>query len=98
MESCFAITPQIANAGHDQRKQRRQKRLQIIADEKIFLLWLADDGGRIDCIAAMIDSVAVKNRIVVLKRVVTVVIAKWSFWSSFMRRRVSDQSELYFGN
>src|SRR5207244_705540 len=34
METGLAIAPQIAHAGHYQGKQRRQKRLDVVADEK----------------------------------------------------------------
>src|SRR5438105_5160621 len=94
MKSRFTVAPKIAHARHHQRKDRRQKRLQIVANEKIFLFGFADDSCGINRVAPMSNCVAVKDRIVVLKRIISVMIAKWTFASSLVRRRVTDQSEL----
>ncbi len=94
MESRLAVRPEITDARHHQRKQRRQQRLQIIADEKVFLLWLAYDCRRIYGAATMRDRVAVKDRILVLQRIVAVMIAERTFRLSLMRRRVADEGKL----
>src|SRR5438094_4512311 len=96
MKSRLAVSPEIADARHHQRKQRRQKRLQVVADEKVFLLWLADDGGGIDRVATVRHRVAVKDRVLVLQRIVAVMIAEWAFRLSLMRWRMANEGKLGF--
>src|SRR5437660_12713446 len=97
MKTRLPVGPEISYAGHHHREQRRQQLLQIIADEKVFLLWFAYDSGRIDGVASMKDSVDVKDGIVMPERVVTVVIAKRSLWFSLLRWRVTYQRKLRLG-
>src|SRR2546421_10757664 len=98
MKSGFAIAPKVAHARHHQRKDRREQRLQVIADKEIFLARLADYRRGIDRVATVRDRVAMKDRIVMLKRIVPVVIAERTFRPSLARRRVANQSELSFRN
>src|SRR5689334_1620732 len=97
MKSRLAVRPEIAHRRYHERKQRRQQLLQVIADEEIFLPRFADDGRRIDCVTAMSDRVAMKHRIIVTQRVITVVIAEWSFRATLMRCGRADQSKLGLG-
>src|SRR5882724_1132831 len=96
MEAGLDIRPQIADARHHQRKERRKELLQIISDEEIFLARFADHRSGIDCLATMEDCFDVENRIVMLQRVIAVVIPEWSLGSPFMRRRVTNQGKLGF--
>src|SRR5436190_16597299 len=96
MKTCFAIRPQIANAGHHQRKQRRQQLLEVIADEKVFLSWFAHDCCGVNSVATMKDRVDMKYRIVVLQRIIAVVITEWTFRTPFVWPRRSYQGELGF--
>ena len=98
MKSGLAVTPKLADTGHDDRKYRRQQRLQVIADEEIFLPGLADHGRGINRVAAVGDCFAVKNRVVVFQRVVTIVIAERTFWFSHVRLRMADESKFRFGH
>src|SRR5438067_13935836 len=98
MKTRLAIRPEIAHARHDEWEKRREKFLQVVADEEIFLTWLADNRRRIDRIAAMKDCLDVEDRIIVLQRVVTVMIAERSFGSALVRRNMTDQSKLCFRN
>ena len=61
MKTRLAIAPKIANGRHHERKQRRQKFLQIIADKEIFLPRFADDRRRIDRVLAMKNRVGVER-------------------------------------
>jgi hypothetical protein len=72
--------------------------LQIVADEEIFLARFADDGCRVDRIAAVVNLIDVENRVVVLQRVVTVVVAERSFGATRVRQHIPGQSKLGFGN
>src|SRR6185436_13455952 len=76
METSFAVRPEIAYAGHHQRKQRRQQLLQIVADEEVFLSRLANNSCWIDRVAAMKDRFDFKHGIIMLQGIVTVVIAE----------------------
>src|SRR5918993_4624720 len=46
----------------------------------------------------MKDRINMKHRVIVKQRVVTVVIAEWSFGSSFVRRCTADKDKLRFGS
>src|SRR6266581_4056723 len=94
MESGFTVSPQVADARHHQRKQRRQQLLQIVAKKKVFLPRFSNDGRRIDRVAPMKDSIDMKDRILMLQGIVTIVITKWSFRSSFVRWRLTNQGKL----
>src|SRR6185369_1197754 len=96
MKPRLTIRPEISHRRHDHREKRRQQFLQVVADEEIFLARLSDDGGGIDRVAAMKDSVDVKDGVIMTQRVVTVVIAKGPFGPSFVWWSVSDQGELSF--
>ena len=98
MKSRLPIAPQVAHRGHYQRKDRRQQRLEVIADEEILLSGFPHNGRGIDCVAPVIDRLAVKDRIFVLQRVVTVVIAEWAFRLALARLRFADQSEFGFSD
>src|SRR5437764_8844106 len=98
MKSRLAVAPKIAHAGHHQWKDRREQRLQVITDKEIFLARFPDDCCRINCVATMYDRVAMKDWIVMLKRIVTVVIPERAFRSAFVWRRVTNQSELSFSD
>src|SRR5437868_14615394 len=93
MKSSLAVGPKISDRRHQQRKQWRQQLLQVVADKKILLARLADDSGRIDRVTPVKDRVDVKNRIVVLQGVVTVMIAKWTFRPPLVRERIPNQNE-----
>ena len=91
MKSGLSVSPKIAHTGHYQRKQRRQKRLQIVSDEKILLLRFAHNGGWIDRIATMKDSIAIEDGVLMLQRVIAVMITERTFKPAFMGRRAADQ-------
>src|SRR5690606_26779936 len=55
VETGFAVAPKIAHGGHHHGKQRRQKFLQIITDEKILLPRFADDRRRIYRVLSVIN-------------------------------------------
>src|SRR5438876_450091 len=97
MESGFTVSPQVADARHHQRKQRRQQLLQIVAKKKVFLLRFSNDGRRIDRVAPMKDGIDVKDRILMLQGIVSVMVAKRSFRSSLVRRRLTDERKLGLG-
>ncbi len=98
MKARLSIGPEVANARHHEREERREQFLQVIADVEIFLARFADDGRRIDRVAAVKDGVNMKDRVVVPQRVVAVVIAERAFRSSFVRWDVPGERELGFGN
>ena len=98
MKTGLAVAPQIANRRHHERKQRRQQLLQIIADKKIFLTRLADDRRRIDRVFAMKNRVGSENRIIVLQRIITVMIAERAFGPSLVRRDVAADRKFRFGD
>src|SRR5947199_6012906 len=85
MKPCLAIAPQIANRGHNKRKQWRQKLLQIIADEKILLARFSYHSRRINCVLAMKNRIGLKHGIVVLQRVIAVMISERAFGLAKMR-------------
>ncbi len=96
VESGFAVTPKVAHTRHHQWKEWRQKRLQVIADEEVFLPWLAHDCRRIDRVATMRDRLAVKDWIVVLQRIVAVMITERAFGPALMRWRMTNQGKFGF--
>src|SRR2546427_11560495 len=98
MKSGFSVSPKITHTGHHQRKQWRQKRLQIISDEKIFLLRFANNGSWIDCIVTMKDSIAIEDGVLMLQRVIAIMITERTFKPAFMGRRTADQSEFCFSD
>src|SRR5437879_2862251 len=98
MKSGFAIAPKIAHARHHQRKDRREQQLQIVTDKEIFLARFAYDCRGIDRVATVRDRVAMKDWIVMLKRIVTVMVSERAFGSALLRRRVTNQCELSFSD
>src|SRR6185369_11528725 len=97
MKTSFTIRPQIANAGHHQRKKWGQQLLQVVADEEVLLTRLAHYSRWIDGVAAMENGINFKHGIVVLQRVVAIVIAERSFRETPVRRRLTYQRKLRFG-
>ena len=90
----FAVGPELLDGRHDHWKQRRQQFLQQIADEEVLLSRLPDHGGRKDGVVPPGDTLHVKNRIVVLQRVIAVVVAEWPFRPTGARRHRAHQGEL----
>src|SRR2546423_784918 len=65
VESGLAVSPEVAHARHDEWEERREKFLQVVADEEVFLPRLSDDGRGIDRVLAMKDRIDVEDRVVV---------------------------------
>src|SRR5437588_198787 len=65
VESGLAVSPEVAHARHHEWEERREKFLQVVADEEIFLPRLADDGRGVDRILSMKDGLDVEDGIVV---------------------------------
>ena len=65
VESRLAVGPAVAHRWHHEREEWRQQLLQVVADEKVFLAWLGNDGRRKDRVASVPQSVNVKDRKVV---------------------------------
>src|SRR5689334_327810 len=98
MKSGFAIAPKIDYTRHHHRKDRREQRLQVIPNKEIFLARLAHYGRRINGVAAMRDRFAMKDRVFVFQRVITIMIAEGAFRPALMWWRVTNQSKFGFGN
>src|SRR5688500_1678352 len=98
MKTSFAVTPKVSHCRHYKREKRREKFLQIVADKEILLPRLADDCSRLDRIFAMKERIRVKDRIIVRQRVITVMVAEWSFGASFVRRDVPAYRKLGFSD
>ena len=65
VESCLAVSPEVAHARHDEWEERREKFLKVVADEEIFLPRLSDDGRGIDRVLSMKDRIDVEDGVVV---------------------------------
>ena len=98
MKTRLAVAPQIADRGHDERKQWGKQFLQIISDEEIFLPRFTDDRRRIDGVTPMKNGISVEDGIIVLERVITVMIAERPLGLPLVGRNVSANGKLGLGD
>ena len=96
MKPGLAVTPEVSHAGHHQGEDRRQQRLQVIADKEILLTRFTHHRRGIDRVAPVRNCLAAENRIVVLQRIVAVVIAEGAFGFALVRPRLTDEREFSF--
>ncbi len=96
MKTSLAVTPKILHRRHHQWEKGRKQFLQIIADKEIFLTRLSDDGRRINGIPSVKDGVRVEDRILMRKRIITVMIAKRPLGTAFVRRNIAADRKLCF--
>ena len=92
-----AQAPQIEDAWHHDREERREERLQVVPQEEVLLPRLADDRGGEDRVLPVAERLAAQDGEGVRLRVVAVVIPEGSLLTSLSKRSLADEGELCAG-
>src|SRR5680860_1070792 len=94
----FGIRPERFNSRHDYRKHGGQQGLQIFANKIIFLTRFANNRSWVNRILSMINSMNVKDREIMSKRVIAIMISKGSLLLADIRVHRSTDCKLSFSD
>src|SRR5580704_12915771 len=87
----------IDDLGDRQLHQRQEDAFDGLAHPAVFHGWLADDSGRIDRIFAVRDAGDVENRVLIVERIKSGVIAKRTFDAEFIEVDVAFENDFCVG-